>query len=185
MKRIGLVVHPRRELDRALASVHAWAAAAGVAVVQVRMPGIDRVVADEGDAATCDVIVAMGGDGTTLAALHAGARVGKPVLGIACGSLGALTATSADHVDEALAAFAAGHWERRHLPAITVTAEGAGTFTAINDVVVLRNGASQITVSTWWASPATASSSRRRSAPARTRSPPAARSSRPGPMRSR
>jgi len=147
VKRIGLVVHPRRELDRALASVHAWAAAAGVAVVQVRMPGIDRVVADEGDAATCDVIVAMGGDGTTLAALHAGARVGKPVLGIACGSLGALTATSADHVDEALAAFAAGHWERRHLPAITVTAEGAGTFTAINDVVVLRNGASQITVS--------------------------------------
>jgi NAD+ kinase len=146
VKRIGLVVHPRRDLDRPLAALHAWAAAHEVHVVQVPMSGVERVVADPGDEKTCDVIVALGGDGTTLAALHAGARAGKPVLGIACGSLGALTATFADHTEEALERFAAGDWQRRRLPAIAVRAEGANTFVAINDVVVVREGASQIAV---------------------------------------
>jgi NAD+ kinase len=146
VKRIGLVVHPRRELDRPLTALHAWAAAHDVDVVQVPMSGVERVVADPGDERTCDVIVALGGDGTTLAALHAGARAGKPVLGIACGSLGALTATFADHTEEALERFAAGDWQRRRLPAIAVRAEGANTFVAINDVVVVREGASQIAV---------------------------------------
>jgi NAD+ kinase len=146
VQRVGLVIHPRRDLDTPLATLSAWAAADGVDVAQVRMPGVDRVVAPPCEAADCDVIVALGGDGTTLAALHAAARAGKPVLGIACGSLGALTATSADHVDEALQAFAAGAWERRRLPAVVVNVEGGPTFAAINDVVLIRKGASQITV---------------------------------------
>jgi NAD+ kinase len=146
VKRIGLVVHPRRDLDRPLKSLHAWAAAHDVHVVQVPMPGVERVVADADDGTTCDVIVALGGDGTTLAALHAGARARKPVLGIACGSLGALTATFADRAEEALEKFAAGDWQRQRLPAIAVSAEGAQTFVAINDVVVVRKGASQIAV---------------------------------------
>ena len=44
--------------------------------------------------ADCDLVLALGGDGTTLAALHAAAPPGRPVLGIACGSLGALTAVA-------------------------------------------------------------------------------------------
>jgi NAD+ kinase len=74
VKRIGLVVHPRRALDGPLARLHAWSQAEGVEMVQVPMEGVDRVVAEPGDAKTCDVIVALGGDGTTLAALRAGAR---------------------------------------------------------------------------------------------------------------
>jgi NAD+ kinase len=144
VNRIGLVVHPRRPLDTPLAAVHAWARSAGAEVVQVPMQGVERVVADAGDERGCDVIVALGGDGTTLAALHAGAGVGRPVLGVACGSLGALTATSADRIGEALESFAAGDWQRRRLPAVAVTAEDGETFTALNDVVVVRKGASQI-----------------------------------------
>ena len=147
VKRIGLVVHPRRKLDTPLASLHAWAADAGVEVVQVPMPGVDRVVAEAGEASACDLIVALGGDGTTLAGLHAAARAGRPVLGIACGSLGALTATFAEHTSEALQAFAAGRWQRRRVPAVVVTAESRETCFAINDVVVVRKGASQIAVS--------------------------------------
>jgi NAD+ kinase len=148
MKRIGLVVHPRRDLDVPLAALHGWAARAGADVVQVPMIGVERVVAEPGAAGDCDLIVALGGDGTTLAALHAGARASRQVLGIACGSLGALTATSSDGVEEALDRFAEGRFNPRRLPSIAVIPEGGGvTHHAINDVVLVRKGASQIAVS--------------------------------------
>lgn len=90
--RVGVVVHPRRDLDGALNALHAWAQACGAEVVQLPMPGIDREVAPTGAVEDCDAVIALGGDGTTLAALHAAAQADKPVLGVACGSLGALTA---------------------------------------------------------------------------------------------
>src|SRR5215208_1082183 len=68
--RLGLVVHPRRELSGALETVRRWSGAHGVDVVQVPASGQERSVADPGDPATCDVILALGGDGTTLAALR-------------------------------------------------------------------------------------------------------------------
>jgi NAD+ kinase len=146
VKRIGLVVHPRRQLDAPLAALRAWADGHDVALVQVPMAGVERVVAEPGEARDCDVILALGGDGTTLAALHAAARAQKPVLGVACGSLGALTATFADRIPDALDKFAAGDFERKRLPAIEVAGHPGETFVAINDVVVVRKGASQIAV---------------------------------------
>ena len=113
IERIGLVVHPHRQLERALETLRAWSAEHGAEVVQVPVRGQDRVVAPASDAASCDLIVALGGDGTTLAALHAAAPHRLPVLGIACGSLGALTATSAESADEALSRIAAGASQRR------------------------------------------------------------------------
>jgi NAD+ kinase len=146
LDRIGVVVHPRRELDEALRALRDWAAGCGAEVVQIPMARVDRVVAEAGTADTCDVVLALGGDGTTLAALHAAGPVGKPVLGVACGSLGALTATSSDQLDEALASLSAGDWEPRSLPGIAVTADGSPPAVAINDFVVVRKGASQIAV---------------------------------------
>src|SRR6187402_2604918 len=108
--RIGLVVHPNRPLVNALAELRRWAQANDAELVQVPVRGQDRVVAEPGDAASCDVIVALGGDGTTLAALHAAAPVGKPVLGVACGSLGALTATTPGDAFSALDRLVAGDW---------------------------------------------------------------------------
>src|SRR4051812_7430145 len=99
---IGLVVHPKREIDGALGSIHKWANARGVRVGQVAVEGQSRRVADPIDAADCGLIVAVGGDGTALAALHAGALGSRPVLGVACGSIGALTSVTADDVDGAL-----------------------------------------------------------------------------------
>ncbi len=143
---VGVVVHPRRNLDAPLATLHEWARRSGVEVVQIPMAGVERVVAAPGTADGCDLVIALGGDGTTLAALHAAGPLGKPVLGIACGSLGALTATSADHLDEALEAIDACEWEQRRLPAIAVTADGNPPEMALNDFVVVRKGASQISV---------------------------------------
>jgi NAD+ kinase len=146
MDRLGLVVHPRRDLSRALDTVRGWAVAQGAEIVQVPVEGQDRVVADPGEAASCDLVIALGGDGTALAALHAAAPVGVPVLGVACGSLGALTATTADELDDALDAVANGRWTRRTLPGLAVIGDGGEPDVAINDLVVVRRGASQIAV---------------------------------------
>ena len=76
--RIGLAVHPRRELDSALATVRDWAERQGAEVVQIASS--EREVAPRGEAADCDLAIALGGDGTTLAALHAAAPVGRDAL---------------------------------------------------------------------------------------------------------
>ncbi len=143
--RIGLVVHPRRELSNALATVHEWAEARDVGVVQLRTPGQEREVAPAGDPRACDLVVAIGGDGTTLAALHTAAGAGLPVLGVACGSLGALTATTADRLADALERVAAGDWSPRTLPALAAD-RGGSRLRAINDLILVRRGAGQVVV---------------------------------------
>jgi NAD+ kinase len=140
---IGLVVHPKRDLDRALAAIREWAEAEGRRVGQIEVDGQDRRVADLIDPADCGLIVAVGGDGTALAALHAGARASRPVLGVACGSIGALTSVHADDIDRALEMVSAGDWIPRELPALDVN----GEWVAINDLAVIRDGDGQLVTS--------------------------------------
>jgi NAD+ kinase len=142
--RIGLAVHPRRELDKALATVRDWAERQNAEVVQIA--SLEREVAPPADAAGCDLAIALGGDGTTLAALHAAAPAGRPVLGVACGSLGALTSVTADKLDDALDRVAAGDWTPRPLPALRAEADGAEPLHALNDLVLVRAGAGQVMV---------------------------------------
>jgi NAD+ kinase len=142
--RIGLAVHPRRELDNALATVRDWTERPNAEVVQIA--SLEREVAPPGDAADCDLAIALGGDGTTLAALHAAAPAGRPVLGVACGSLGALTSVTAAKLDDALDRVAAGDWTPRPLPALRAEADGAEPMHALNDLVLVRAGAGQVMV---------------------------------------
>jgi NAD+ kinase len=139
--RLGLVVHPRRVVAAAVDSLRRWCDERGIDVVQVPATGEGQRVAEPGDPATCDAIVALGGDGTTLAALRTAAGAGKPVLGVACGSLGALTAVTSDDLGDALDRLAAGDWTARQLPALVV---GLEAMTAVNDFVVVRKGAGQV-----------------------------------------
>lgn len=146
IRRIGLVVHPNRPLVGALDALRTWTDEHGAELVQVPVRGQDREVAPAGDAATCDLVVALGGDGTTLAALHAAAPLGKPVLGVACGSLGALTATTPDDLQDALDRIESGDWHRRDLPGVGVGVDGNDPHIAINDLVVVRKGANQVAI---------------------------------------
>jgi NAD+ kinase len=146
VERIGLVVHPRRKIDTAVDHVRAWAFANGAQVVQIPVSGQERVVADPGEVASVDLVVAVGGDGTTMNALHAGATAARPVLGVACGSLGALTAVAAEDLRGALERVAAGQWSPRRLPGLRVTGDGGLSRVAVNDVVVVRRGANQVIV---------------------------------------
>jgi len=151
-RRIGIVVHPSRIVDRPLALVREWADQHRAEVVQMPAAYSQRRVAEEGDPAESDLIVSIGGDGTTLAALRTGAEADRPVLGIACGSLGALATVPVADVTRSLERFRGGEWLPRRFPALAVTGvrgEGngeIGRLFALNDAAVLRAGGGQARV---------------------------------------
>jgi NAD+ kinase len=146
-RRIGLVVHPSRSVDQPLRLVREWSDAHGVEVVQVPSSYSQRRVAEEGDPGAADLIVSIGGDGTTLAALRSAAVAQRAVMGIACGSLGALATVPVADVTRSLERFSRGEWQPRQFPALSVTpAEGEPLF-ALNDVAVVRAGGGQLRVS--------------------------------------
>ena len=146
MKRIGLVVHPTREIDRAIATLREWAEAHGIEVVQVQARDAMRVVAPAGEVEACDLVVALGGDGTVLTALRTAMETATPVLGVACGSLGALSAVQAPHLVEALDKFEAGEWFRRDMHALETRVDGSPVAWAINDFVLVRRSGGQLIV---------------------------------------
>ena len=65
------------------------------------------------------------------------------MLGIACGSLGALTAVTADRLDDALDRVARGDYAEHRLPTL-VAAHGDEEMTALNDLVLVRAAAGQV-----------------------------------------
>ena len=144
---IGVVVHPSRNIDVPLGRLRDWADEHSVAVVQVEVPGQHRAVAEPGEVSRCNLIVTIGGDGTMLAAIRAAVSANLPVLGVSCGSLGALTTVGTDALPAALDRLAQGDWTPRMLPALTVTRRGEPDLFALNDVSIVRNGIGQVRVS--------------------------------------
>jgi NAD+ kinase len=147
LRRIGLVVHPSRSVDRPLGLVQEWSEQNGVELTQVPAAYSQRRVADEGDPGEADLIVSIGGDGTTLAALRSAAIVQRPVLGIACGSLGALATVAVADVTRSLERFSRGEWQPRRFPALSVARADDEPLFALNDVAVVRAGGGQVRVS--------------------------------------
>src|SRR2546430_17679815 len=93
--RLGLVVHPTRVVDVPVNELRTWADLHQVELVQIRASCQQQRVADGGDAEGCDLLISIGGDGTALATIRAGAGANRPVLAVACGSLGVLTSVPA------------------------------------------------------------------------------------------
>jgi NAD+ kinase len=134
-ERLALVIHPTRPVGGARGTIERWASEHGLGVVRL---------GDGDTAAPGDLVVALGGDGTVLAALRAAAPAEASVLGVACGSLGALTAVTADQLARALEHVRAGEWTGRPLPALAIEASEAATAWAVNDFVVVRRGGTQV-----------------------------------------
>jgi NAD+ kinase len=145
MERVGVLVHPTRPAQDALEILRRWTEDHGLGLVQIPA-GEQPPVAPSGEVSACDLVVAVGGDGTMLKALHAAARTETPVLSVACGSLGVLTTVTGNELHAALDRFAAGDWLARHLPALDVGAGGAHVAWAINDLVLSRRGGTQLVV---------------------------------------
>ncbi len=145
MKRVGVLVHPTRAVDPALELLRDWTRERELELVQIQT-GEQPVVAPAGEVSACDLIAAIGGDGTVLKALHAAAPTRTPVLGVAYGSLGALSSVPDPQLRDGLDRFAAGDWIPQHLPALTLATGEGPLAPAINDVVVSRRGGTQLLV---------------------------------------
>jgi NAD+ kinase len=143
VRRVGLVLRPERDLEKALRRIGDWAAAMGVALVGAegdpRLPE-DVVRRPELSlAAGCDVVLGLGGDGTMLGALRLAAPEGVPVLGINLGRLGYLTEVDAAHLGAALAALASGEYTLEPRAGLALAArDGMSAQVAYNDVVLTR-----------------------------------------------
>ncbi len=148
VRRLGVVVHPTRMVNGPLRALEGWAQEHAAGIVQIPVHGQERRVAEPGDAADCDLILAIGGDGTMLAAIRAALAAGRPVLGLACGSLGVLTAIEAEGLGQALDRFGRGEWTPRRLPALVVDRDDGDELLAFNDIAVVRAGIGQVRVTT-------------------------------------
>ena len=146
LRRVGVVVHPTRDTANALSTVARFTEAHGLELVQLSDGAAQRAVAAPGRVEAGDLVLALGGDGTVLAALRAAAETNTPVLGVACGSVGAMSAVRADELADALDRFVAGNWTPRRLPALAIEVPGAADDWAANDLVLVRRGAGQLAV---------------------------------------
>lgn len=92
----------------------------------------------------CDLLIAMGGDGTMLRVGRLAAHIERPVLGISLGRLGFLYEVPASDWQSALARVLDGdYWrERRQLLTVVHWREGQklATYNALNEFVVARGG---------------------------------------------
>jgi NAD+ kinase len=147
-RRVALIVHPTRPIAGALAALHHWAGERGLPVVQIANRGETRQrVAEAAAVERGDLVVALGGDGTMLSALRMASPAGVPVLGVACGSLGALTAVTGKEITGALERAWNGDWTPRSLSALAITADGIPTDRALNDFVIVRGGPGHVAAS--------------------------------------
>jgi NAD+ kinase len=96
----------------------------------------------------CDVLVALGGDGTMIATARLVSGRGIPVLGVNMGTLGYLTEFTVDDCIPALEAVVRGEYEidSRMMLSWCVVRDGdqVGAGTALNDIVVNKSALARI-----------------------------------------
>ncbi len=143
VRTLGLVLRPERNLDHVLQQIRAWATTHGVALTgaagEARLPAGVASRPEPSLAEGCDVVLALGGDGTMLGALRMAAPHGVPVLGVNLGTLGYLTEVDATHLLPALAALERGAYSLERRSGLALAArEGMDAQLAYNDVVLTR-----------------------------------------------
>src|SRR5919204_1616130 len=143
VRQIALVLRPERDLSSALEEIRAWAAETEVALFGVsndsRLPGGVTRRPEESLVSGCDVVLALGGDGTMLGALRMASPHGVPVVGVNLGTLGYLAEVDAAHLADALGALREGRYTIESRTGLALAARtGIEAQTAYNDVVVSR-----------------------------------------------
>ncbi|WP_433317805.1 NAD(+)/NADH kinase [Micromonospora sp. CA-269861] len=141
--RLGLVLHPTRDVSPVVGTIAAWAAEhhAALAVREQdrhRVPEPVRAVPEEELAPGSDMLVAIGGDGTMLGALRMAVRDPKPVLGVHLGKLGFLVEVEPPDLPAALARLLTGEYtvEAHSCLACTVCGDDVVAF---NDIALVRH----------------------------------------------
>ncbi|MCM2275223.1 MAG: NAD(+)/NADH kinase [Candidatus Didemnitutus sp.] len=84
----------------------------------------------------CDAVCVIGGDGTLLGVVRSAAREGIPIIGVNRGSLGFLTAFSADEARMHFAALLGGEYRLAHRSLLECKIGPGRRDVALNDVVI-------------------------------------------------
>jgi NAD+ kinase len=141
--RIGLVLHPRRDVSEHMRAIAEWAAAHGGEVVvrsrdAARAPAGVTVVDDGVFAATVMAIISLGGDGTLLGALRSVARAPVPVLGVNLGNLGFLAEVEPPELPAALDRLKNGDFTVEPHSCLEVRHHRGPEDIAFNDIAIAR-----------------------------------------------
>jgi NAD+ kinase len=124
VERAGVVTHGRADVVAgALERLRALAARHGVELL------------DEDAAASADIAVVLGGDGTMLRALARFLGTGVPVIGVNFGRVGFLTSMGGNELEQGLARVFRGEYEVVELSTLDVVLNGDRRI-AVNDAVV-------------------------------------------------
>jgi len=97
-----------------------------------------------GDAG-CDMVLAVGGDGTMLAAVGRSLALGVPVLGFNLGTVGFLAEADPDAMEHVVARLTAGDYAVHERMTISATVD-AGKAVGVNDVVVEKIDSQRLVV---------------------------------------
>ncbi|MDO9556789.1 MAG: NAD(+)/NADH kinase [Coriobacteriia bacterium] len=150
--RVLLVPNPANPRSvEATARTATWLLAQGYEAVLVTEDAEACGLADHGvtrvDLGEPELVVALGGDGTILKAVHLLDDIDAPILGVNLGRLGFLSGADGDELSEALASALAGDVkvERRQTLSATVDIGGrhVGVYQALNEVFVGRGSAAR------------------------------------------
>ena len=140
--RLGLVLHPTRDVSPVVDTIAAWAARNEAALAvraedQHRVPAPVRAVPAEDLATRSDVLVSIGGDGTMLGALRLAVPDPKPVLGVHLGKVGFLVEVEPPELSAALDRLLAGNFtvEAHSCLACDVCGDD---LVAFNDIALVR-----------------------------------------------
>ena len=100
----------------------------------------------ESIASKCDIVLALGGDGTILAASRAVGSSGVPIAGINLGGLGFLAEVAVEEIYERLELIQEGEYlvEERMVLKATVGNDKEINYRALNDIVIERGSSSRI-----------------------------------------
>lgn len=137
MKSLALVVHPAKERSLAAAEeLRALGASHGIEVVEAQ------------SGVRSDLIVALGGDGTTLRAAILAHELDVPLIGVNLGTLGFLSSIDTTRLETVFERLTAGQFEIEERMLLSATAfQGEQMITevaALNEVVIERGTLSRI-----------------------------------------
>lgn len=123
MNTIGILVHPARDEAKAVAERLAdLAVKRGLAVAASLDAG-------------CELIVAVGGDGTFLGAAADALRLDVPLVGVNVGNVGYLAEIDRDGIETAVERLAAGEYEVSNRSTVAATLPDGSRHVAVNDIV--------------------------------------------------
>jgi NAD+ kinase len=148
--RAGSTTQPARAVKRAAVITHGKPETIGAALERLQALAAERGVellfpeeevekhhlgSDQGDLASADLAVVLGGDGTMLRALRRFLGTPVPVIGVNFGRVGFLASLDAESLDEGLPRAFGGDYRVVELPALEAGMRDE-RWAAVNDVVV-------------------------------------------------